>query len=265
MRQEIKVVIADHQPISRDTIRAYLASHPNITVLRECANRSEVVSAINETEPDLLFLEIELPGFTGFELLNDMDIDAMPLIIFVTTSGRYALNAFDADAVDYLLKPFNKSRFDSAVKKAVKFRLGQNIQKSHETIQYLIRHYDNLKTINPYDKKYISRILVKERKKYFFVHSEEIYWFEASGDYVILHTEKNKHWLNESLTSLELKLDPSEFIRIHRSSIMNINYISNLQPYFNGEFHITMKNNDKLKLSRNYREKIKPLFTGVTL
>lgn len=258
------MVIADHQPISRDTIRAYLGSYPNITVLRECANRSEVVSAINETEPDLLFLEIELPGLTGFDLLNDMDIDAMPLIIFVAISSRYAFNAFDADAVDYLLKPFNKSRFDSAIKKAVQFRLGQNIQKSHETIQHLIRHYDKLKTINQYDKKYISRILVKERKKYFFVHSEEIYWLEAAGDYVILHTEKHKHCLNESLTSLELKLDPAEFIRIHRSSIMNINYISNLQPYFNGEFHITMKNNDKLKLSRNYREKIKPLFAGLT-
>ena len=194
-------------------------------------------------------------------MLSEIDQGNMPVIIFATAYDKYALKAFDANAIDYLLKPFSKPRFEEALLKALKFLRGHQ-QENIELIKKLLKAYDHFRKE---EQQYINRILVKEKKKYFFIKLEDIHYFEASSDYVIIHKDKSKHWINESMGSLEARLDPNHFIRIHRSTIINVNYIEDLQPYFNGEFFITLRNGDRLKLSRNYKDKIKFLFAGQTL
>lgn len=264
MVQEIKVIIADDEPLARETIKTYLGSRENVTVLKESSNGLEALRDINDLRPDLVFLDIQMPELNGFEVLREIDLKHLPVIVFATAYDKYALNAFEANAVDYLLKPFNQMRFDAALNKAEKFILGESKEDGFITLKKLIKSYDGLQNLSHEASKYITRILVKEHKKYFFVKTEDVQWFEANGDYVILHKEKGTHWMNDSLSSLETKLDPAQFIRIHRSTILNVNSIQDLQPYFNGEFHISLKNGDKVKLSRHYKDKIRQLFDGAT-
>jgi len=258
MQNQIRTLIIDDEPFARESLRIFLSEHPEFEIIGECTNGLEAVEFININKPDLIFLDIQMPELSGFDVLNEIDAANMPVIIFATAYDKYALKAFDANAVDYLLKPFSKPRFEEALLKAVKFLRGHH-QENIELIKKLLRTYDNFRQ---QEEQFINRILVKEKKKYFFIKLEEVYYFEASSDYVIIHKEKTKHWINESMSNLESRLDPNHFIRIHRSTIINVNYIEDLQPYFNGEFFITLKNGDRLKLSRNYKDKIKSLFSG---
>ena len=258
MIREIKTMIIDDEPFARESLRIFLSEHAEFQIIGESTNGLEAVEAINANKPDLIFLDIQMPELSGFDVLNEIDPVNMPVIIFATAYDKYALKAFDASAVDYLLKPFNKPRFEEALLKAVKFLRGHH-HENIELIKRLLKTYDHFRKE---EEQYINRILVKEKKKYFFIKLEEVYYFEASSDYVIIHKEKTKHWINESMSNLESRLDPNHFIRIHRSTIINVNFIEDLQPYFNGEFFITMKNGDRLKLSRNYKDKIRFLFSG---
>jgi len=258
MMKEIKTLIIDDEPFARESLRIFLSEHPEFKIIDECTNGLEAIESINANRPDLIFLDIQMPELNGFDVLNEIDPEIMPVIIFATAYDKYALKAFDANAIDYLLKPFSKPRFEEALLKTLKFLRGQH-QENIELIKKLLTAYDSYRKE---EEQFINRILVKEKKKYFFIKLEDIYYFEASSDYVIIHKEKTKHWINESMSNLESKLDPNHFIRIHRSTIININHIEDLQPYFNGEFFITMKNGDRLKLSRNYKDKIKFLLSG---
>lgn len=256
--KEIRTLIIDDEPFARESLRIFLLEHPEFKIIDECTNGLEAIESINANRPDLIFLDIQMPELGGFDVLNEIDPEIMPVIIFATAYDKYALQAFDANAVDYLLKPFSKLRFEEALQKALKFLRGHH-HENFELIKKLLTAYD---AYRKEEDQYINRILVKEKKKYFFIKLEDIYYFEASSDYVIIHKEKTKHWISESMGNLESKLDPNHFIRIHRSTIINVNYIEDLQPYFNGEFFITLKNGDRLKLSRNYKDRIRFLLSG---
>jgi two-component system, LytTR family, response regulator len=260
MKPEINVVLVDDEPFARQTLNIFLAELEGFRVVEECSNGLQAIQTINRLKPDLIFLDIQMPEVNGFEVLNEIETDNPdnpPVVIFATAYEKYALQAFEANAVDYLLKPFERPRFREAILKAVRYINGGNSQWLGQ-IRELLRTYNKLKGT---ERQFRPRILVKEKKKYFLVDLDEVYFFEASGDYVVIHKEKSTHMINDSMNNLEDKLDPDQFVRIHRSTIINIRYIDNLQPYFNGEFHITMKNGAKLKLSRNYRDKIKTILT----
>jgi two-component system, LytTR family, response regulator len=255
MTQEIKVLLVDDEPFARESLKIFLAEHEGFRVIDESSNGLQAIQAINHHKPDLVFLDVQMPEVNGFEVLNEIETDHPPVVIFATAYEKYALQAFEANAIDYLLKPFDRSRFRDAIQKAVRFINGNNGEWLGQ-IRELLKTYNTLKTA---EGQFKQRILVKEKKKYFLVDLDDVYYFEASGDYVVIHKQKSSHLINDSMNNLESKLDPEQFVRIHRSTIVNLRYIDNLQPYFNGEFHITVKNGAKLKLSRNYRDKIKTI------
>jgi two-component system, LytTR family, response regulator len=257
MMQEIRTLLVDDEPFARDSLRIFLTEHEGFRVIGECSNGLQAIQAINEHKPDLVFLDVQMPEVNGFEVLTEIETSKPPVVIFATAYEKYALQAFEANAIDYLLKPFDRSRFREAIQKAVRFINGNNGEWLGQ-IRELLRTYNNLKSA---EAQYKQRILVKEKKKYFLVDLDDVYFFEASGDYVVIHKEKSTHMINDSMNNLESKLEPEQFVRIHRSTIINLQYVDNLQPYFNGEFHITMKNGAKLKLSRNYKDKIKTILT----
>jgi two-component system, LytTR family, response regulator len=255
MKQEIKTLLVDDEPFARESLKIFLGGHEAFRVIGECSDGLQAIQAINQHKPDLVFLDVQMPEVNGFEVLNEIETDNPPVVIFATAYEKYALQAFEANAIDYLLKPFDKSRFTEAVQKAMRYING-NSGEGMGQIKELLKMYNQLKRA---EGQFKQRVLVKEKKKYFLVDLDDIYFFQASGDYVAIHKQKGTHLLNESMHNLECKLDPAQFVRIHRSTIINLRYVDNLQPYFNGEFYITMKNGEKLKLSRNYKDKIKTI------
>jgi two-component system, LytTR family, response regulator len=257
MKQEIKTMLIDDEPLARESLKIFLSEYEGFHVVCECSNGLQAIHAINQEKPDLIFLDVQMPEVNGFEVLNEIETPIHPVVIFATAYEKYALQAFEANAIDYLLKPFDKHRFREAIQKATRYINGNNREGLNQ-IHELLKTYNQLKSA---EGQYKNRILVKEKKKYFLVDLDDVYFFEASGDYVGIHKQKTTHLINDSMNNIESKLDPQQFIRIHRSTIINVRYIDNLEPYFNGEFHITMKNGEKLKLSRNYRNKIKSILT----
>lgn len=253
------VAIVDDERLARQAIRGYLSGFKDFEVIAECSNGLEAVTTVDQLKPDLLFLDIQMPQFSGFEVLKLLR-NPPPAVIFVTAYDSYALDAFDVSAVDYLLKPFDKERFDASVTKAMRYLSNGHHTGLEERISQMLKKYDEEHRRNGA----VQRILIKESKRIFFLKLEQIYWFEASGDYVIVHTENKSHLINESLIHLEKKLDPEQFIRIHRSSMINADYIQEFEPHFNGEFYVTLKNQTKLKLSRTYRDNVRFLFGEVS-
>jgi len=248
----IRAIIADDEPLARNLIRNYLISFPQIKIVAECENGLKALNCINDLHPDLLFLDIQMPDIDGFSVLKELK--QFPLIIFTTAFHQYAVEAFELNAVDYLLKPFDKERFAVAVQKALLQKSTPSfIQKQIDDIQRTLGELIRV------ERKFTSRILVKNKEIYSFLPVKDILWFEAFNDYVKIHTTEKFHLKNISLNELEAKLNPDQFVRIHRSSMVNIAYIKELKPYFNGEYHIFLTNGEKLKLSRSYKAKLRQI------
>ncbi len=246
----IKAIIADDESLARNVIKKYLAAFPQIEVIAECENGLIALNKINELKPGLVFLDIEMPELDGLSMLNE--IQELPLVIFTTAYNQYAIKAFEKNAVDYLLKPFDKDRFAQAIHKVTDQKNTiATFQKQLTKLQHSLNELVNT------GKKFSSRILIKGREGYSFLDVNEITWFEADSDYVKIHCKEKNYLKNISLNELELKLDPVLFVRIHRSTIVNIKYIKELKPYFNGEYYLYLTNGEKLKLSRTYKDRIK--------
>jgi two-component system, LytTR family, response regulator len=259
---KLSVMVADDEPLVRETLTTYLAQIPEVAFAGECKNGREVLKAVSVSRPDVLLLDIHMPELTGLEALKTMDPAIRPLVIFITAYDEYALKAFELHAIDYLLKPVEFERLEEALAKARRYKAGGQEQVNLQAIEKMfVALSEKTQADRDMSARYLKRILVKENKKYHFVPVEEIYFFEGAGDSVLLHKEKSKHFINESLTSLEGRLDPNVFIRIHRSTIVNVNFIQTMQPYFNSELHITLKNGAQVKLSRNYRDRLNAFLT----
>ena len=246
---KIYTIIADDEALARKVIHKYLAPFPQVEVIAECVNGLEALNKVNELRPHLLFLDIEMPEIDGLSMLSELRY--FPMIVFTTAFNQYAIKAFEMNAVDYLLKPFDQNRFTQALKKVIDQKsspafLENRINNLQNTINNLLRP----------EKNYASRIWMKEKNTWFFAEAEDIYWFEAFGDYVRVHTKDKTFLKNISLTELELKLNPHHFVRIHRSTIVNLSFIKEMKPYFNGEYHLELTNGTKLKLSRTYKDKL---------
>jgi two-component system LytT family response regulator len=243
---KIRTLIVDDMNLARDRIKMLLAADEEIEIVAECANGREAVLAIEKLKPELVFLDVQMPQMGGFDVVRAIGAEQMPTTIFVTAYDEFALRAFEVNALDYLLKPFDEDRLEKAVRRAK-----QEIKKvEQESLdERLIKLLNNVK-IEP---KYLKRIPVKSAKQTILLSTDDIEWIAASGNYLELHAGKNIHLIRERLTQLEQKLDPEKFARIHRSTIVNIEHIKTLQPLFNGDHLIILQNGTELNMSRTFR------------
>ena len=245
----IRTLVVDDEPLARERLRMLLAGEGWLDVIGEANNVTTAAAAIRKLHPDLVFLDVEMPGGSGFDVIEAVGADRMPFVVFVTAYDKYAIRAFDVHAVDYLLKPFDRDRFHQALTKA---RLQIEQQTGGELERRLLALVKDLK---PAPQK-LDRFVVKAGGRVFFVRSEEIDWIEAAGNYVKLHAGPEAHLFRETMNALEARLNPDTFYRIHRSHIVNIERVRELQPWFNGEYVVFLKDGTRLTLSRGYREKL---------
>ena len=250
-----RVVVADDEPLARERLRMLLSSEPWLELVAECQNGLEAIDAIQGLAPDLVFLDVQMPGATGFEVIEAVGAENMPPVVFVTAYDQYALKAFDVRALDYLLKPFDRERFQQALSRA-RQRVGNS--GPGELERRLLALMQDLKQ-TPHR---VDRFVVKSGGRVYFVRAEEIDWIESAGNYVKLHVGGETHLLRETMTAIEAQLDPEAFFRIHRCHIVNIERVRELQPSFNGEYVVFLKNGARLTLSRGYRDKFQQRLGG---
>ncbi|MGD1946880.1 MAG: LytR/AlgR family response regulator transcription factor [Croceivirga sp.] len=236
-----KVLIADDEEAGRALIKEYLANYPNLVLIAEVNNGVDAITEINRFKPDLVFLDIQMPGKTGFEVLTHLE--ELPQVIFSTAYDEYALKAFEVHAVDYLLKPYTKERFKQAIE-----RLKDGNQKLGDLTESLIMEKTD----------YPSRVLVQQNKKLITVSIDSIQWVEAYGDYSKLHIDNQVFLSNFGITDLEKRLDPRKFLRVHRSSIINLDKVKELNKY-GKSYDVTMMNSDVVRVSRGYMDDLKKL------
>src|SRR5215210_1669372 len=237
----IRVLLVDDEPLARDMIREMLVDDPEVEIVGECVNGREAVEAIQEHNPDLIFLDVQMPEIGGFDVLETLKSVHVPHVIFVTAYDQYAVRAFEVHALDYLLKPFDRERFDSAWRRAKSHILST---RNGEMDQRILAILEELKA----GSKYLERLVIKSGGRVFFLDTDDIDWIEAEGNYVSVHTGKKSHLLRETISSLEAQLDPKKFLRIHRSSIIKIDRIKELQPWFHGEYRVLLMDGTQLTL-----------------
>ena len=252
MSTKIKTLIVDDEPLARERLRKMLEAEPEIELLGECADGRAAVEVIQKQSPDLVFLDVQMPELDGFGVLAALAGGPMPVVVFVTAHDKFALKAFEVHAVDYLLKPFDRERFQTALRRALD-RLKQS--QGDEINQRLSALLADLKP----EAKLPGRMAVKVGGRVIFIKLEEIDWLEAADNYVNLHIGAEAHLLRETMAAMEAKLPEEKFLRISRSTIVNIDRIKELQPMFHGEYVVVLRSGAKLTLSRGYRDKLQQL------
>jgi two-component system LytT family response regulator len=246
--RKIRTLVVDDEPLARERLTTLLKDQPRFEVIGEAPDGLRAAAAIKNDSPDLVFLDVQMPGIDGFGVLDAVGGQKLPLVVFVTAYDKYALQAFDVHAVDYLLKPFDRERFEKALQR-VEAQVDQ--QQTGDLEQRLRSLVQDLRGADRLD-----RLIVKSGGRVYFLKVDEIDWIEAAGNYVRLHLGGEAHLLRETMNSIEARLDGRRFLRIHRSRIVNMERIQELQPWFNGEYLVMLRNGVKLTLSRNYREKL---------
>jgi two-component system LytT family response regulator len=249
----IRALIVDDEPLARQRLRTLLQNDPEIVVVGECADGQSAVDSLRAQTPDLLFLDVQMPVLDGFGVLDAVGPAQMPVVIFVTAYDRYAIQAFEVHALDYLLKPFDRERFERSLERA-KSQLRR--QPAREDDPRLHALADEIKT----GRKPLDRLVIKSAGRVFFLRVEEVDWIEAAGNYLRLHVGKDDHLLRETMNGLEGRLDPNQFLRIHRSTMVNVERIKELQPWFHGDYVVILRDGTQLTLSRSYRQKLQGLF-----
>lgn len=250
----IKALIVDDEVLARNRIREILKKDPDIQLVGECGNGREAVDAILEHAPHLLFLDIQMPEMDGFTVLKTLPQERLPMVVFVTAYDQYALRAFEVYALDYLLKPFDAERFHRTLQHAK-----SQIRQARGSVlnQGLLNLLSELKK-RP-KSKLTDRLVIKSSGRVSFLKVNEIDWIASEGNYVRLHVGKETHLLRETLNQMEERLDSDQFRRIRRSTIVNLDRIKELQPWFHGEYRVLLQDGTRLLLSRKYREKLHDL------
>lgn len=249
---KIRTLIVDDEPLARERLRSLLAAEADVEIVGECGDGREAIAALEAHQPDLLFLDIQMPEIDGFGVLAGAQLPRLPEVIFVTAFSQHALKAFEFHALDYLLKPFDRERFQTALERA---RTRLNHARSGELNQKLTALLAEMRP----EPKVVDRLAIKSGGKVVFVKVTDIDWIEAADNYVSLHVGAETHLLRETMNALESRLEPKQFIRISRSAIVNLERIKELQPMFHGDYSVILRNGTRLSLSRNYREKLQAL------
>lgn len=257
MESPLKVLIVDDESLARDTVRLLLEGADDMQVVEECADGPQAVEAIRRHDPDLVFLDVQMPGLTGLEVVAEIGADRMPPVVFVTAYNEYAVKAFETSAIDYLVKPFSDERFEAALDRARKQVRQQRRAELEERLRQLL---ESTRTVGP--SAGTTRFLVKERDSIRFVDATEVDWVEAAGDYVILHGGGTKNMIRETMGGMEGRLPSDAFVRVHRSTIVRIGAIREIKPYFHGDYILYLRDGTELKLSRRYWPQVEASLGG---
>jgi two-component system LytT family response regulator len=253
----IPALIVDDEPLARRGIKALLKQFRAVEVIGECGDGLAAVEEIRTKKPALVFLDIQMPGLTGFEVIQKVGPAAMPVTIFVTAFDAHALQAFEVHAIDYLLKPINRDRFGAALERACAMIESRNVDDLH-------RKLDNLLAQRNAGAGYIRRLFVKHKDQVDIIPVDRIDWIEARDDYLCVVAEGKKHLVRERISDLGQQLDPSHFVRIHRSFIVRINRIKGLKPLFSGDQLVVLADNTELPMSRTYGKKVLALLRNIS-
>jgi two-component system LytT family response regulator len=251
--EPVRVLIADDEPPARAKVRRFLAADPEMDVVGEAGSGPEAVDAIRRLRPDLVFLDIQMPGADGFGVLGALEPGTLPHVVFVTAYDAYALRAFEVHAVDYLLKPWDADRFRTALERA-KERV--RARAPADDLEGRIRRA--LADVRA-PAAYLDRVLVRTGDRAVFVRTDEIDWVEAEENYVRVHAGRESHLVRGTLAGLEERLDPAKFVRVHRSHIVNLGSIRELRPWSHGDWMIVLRDGRELMLSRRYRDRLPEL------
>jgi len=257
----IRTLIVDDEPLARATLRQLLVGDPEIELVGECSDGNEAVARIREDAPDLVFLDVQMPELDGFEVLSRLGDARPPLTVFVTAYDQHAIRAFDFYALDYLLKPFTDERFAAALEKAKSTLRREESADFGERVERLLAGLEyGAPSASEKDQassaRYLERIAIKAKGTLKFVRVEDITWIEAADYCVRIHTAEGTHTMRDSLKNLESRLPPELFCRIHRSAIVNLDRIKELQPYFHGDYIVVLHDGRQLRLSRSRREQL---------
>jgi two-component system LytT family response regulator len=246
---KIRTLVVDDEPMARERVMSLLEQQPDIEVVGECADGAQAVSAIERLEPELVFLDVQIPVMDGFDVIRAVPPQRMPMVVFTTAYDEYALRAFEVHALDYLLKPFDGPRFLHALERA-RERLDR--QRAGDLGKRLLAMVHD---IRPEPAPQPDRLVVKSGGRIHFLRMDEIDWIDAAGNYVRLHVTHESYLFRETMNAIEQRLDRSRFVRIHRSHIVNIDRIKELLPG-TGEHVVVLRNDVRLTLSRGYRERL---------
>ncbi|HYR09218.1 MAG TPA: response regulator [Longimicrobium sp.] len=264
----LRTLIVDDEPLARDGIRMHLSREPDVEIVGEAADGVQAVEAIRTLHPDLVFLDVQMPEVDGLEVVERIGAARMPAVIFATAYHQHAVRAFELHAVDYLLKPVTEERIRGALTRA---RLRLATRSEEELTRRLEALLEDLRALHaragdgaepaPAPRKYASWISVAGRNSTQLVRVEDVDWFEAEGNYVRLHVGKVTHLIRSTLRAMGDQLDPATFIRIHRSTIVNVNRIREIQPWFGGDYIALLHDGRQLRVSRSHREQLlRPVF-----
>ena len=246
----MRVLIVDDEPLARERMRELLAEQPDVEVLGECENGREAIEAIERTRPDLVFLDVQMPGIDGFEVVRGLRSEGMPAIVFVTGDDRHALRAFDAHALDYLLKPFDGERLERALDRA-RARLS-GAAPSDRTRRLL----DLIERRLPPP---LDRLVIRSGGGVIFLKPQDVDWVHAEGNYVRIHAGKESHLIRETMNDLEARLLPARFVRIHKSILVNVDRIREIRPLLTGDHAVLLTDGTKLTWSRGYQSRLRRL------
>jgi two-component system LytT family response regulator len=249
----LRVLVADDEPMGRQRLVRMLQDEPQVEVVASCSSGHEALAAIRRDEPDLAFLDIQMPGLDGFGVLRALEEgERLPVVVFVTAHDHYAVRAFDMHALDYLLKPFDQERLQTALERARSRLAAAPMTDSTQRVLALLHEL----TQRQRGELGLERLVVRTQERSFFIRTESIDWIEAAGKYVHLHVGKATHLLRGSMANLEQQLDPARFVRISRSAIVNIDRIQEVQPWFQGDHVVILADRTRLTSTRGYRENL---------
>lgn len=247
---KIRTVIVDDEPLARSRIVKLLREYDDIRITGQCRNGREAVDFIQRKQPELIFLDIQMPDMNGFQVISQLDLTYQPMIVFATAYDKYALKAFDVHAIDYLLKPFDKERFAEAMTRA---RQQIHLKKSSEFNRRLV---DLLNDYNQTHQDFLGSFCLKEDGRLKSIPADEVYWIKAEGNYVILNLACQTHLYRATMNAIETQLDPQSFLRIHRSFIVNLRFIRKVKYLQNNEYTFVLKNDCELTSGRSFKDKI---------
>jgi two-component system LytT family response regulator len=248
---KVRCLVVDDEPLGRDRVTTLLRALPDAEIVGECETGTDAVRAIVELSPDLIFLDVQMPGMDGFEVLASIPAAAAPAVIFVTAYDAYAIRAFEVHAQDYLLKPFERARFYEAFRHAAA-RLRADRAGTQRRLVALLDEMDRQRPRR-------ARIPIRAGGRVTFLPVDDIDWVEAADNYVKIHAGAETHLIRQTLSKMEQALPPADFIRIHRSAIVNTSRISEIQPWFNGEYVVLLRDGTRVYSSRQYRDRVREL------
>ncbi len=247
----IRAVIVDDERLARKKIQMFAAAHDDLEIVAECSNGATAVEAIGALHPDVVFLDVRMPRMDGFAVLRQLPRHAIPRIVFVTAHGEHAIEAFEVEAIDYLLKPFDRRRFDQTLDRIRRER------RAHEDTDLRRRLVDLLDRLEPTADSKLTQFVVTAKGKMLFVDPANVQWIGAEGKYVRLHTAAGSHLLREAIGELERRLDGQEFLRIHRSTIVNVRSVKEIYRGVGDDYVVVLHDGTRLSLSRRYRARFK--------